>query len=76
MVREKLENLFREIFADETLELTMDSGPDDIPGWDSLSQVLLIEEAERMFDVSLPLETVFEIRTFGDFVRLIESCIA
>lgn len=74
MVQEKLKEIFREVFADDQLEIKMESSPDDIPDWDSLSQVTLVEEAEKAFGIQIPLDDVFKIKTFGDFVQIIENC--
>ena len=40
----ELEKIFRDIFDDKDLELTPNTDSQDIPDWDSLSQIVLIEE--------------------------------
>ena len=67
MVRNELESIFREIFADESLQLLNETGPNDIEEWDSLMQVLLVEEVERTFNFKIDMDNVFKMKTFGDF---------
>ncbi len=73
MIRNKLEAVFREIFADETLQLSDETSPSDIPEWDSLAQVLIVEEVEKEFHIKVDINDVFMIKTFGDFVQIIEK---
>lgn len=73
VIQEKLSEIFREVLADDTLELALESSPDDIEDWDSLSQVLIVEQVEKEFGIKLELDEVFKIRTFGDFVKMIEG---
>ena len=75
MVQEKLQEIFREILANEELELTFDMGTDDIEEWDSLTHIILVEEAEKTFNIKIDMDEVFKIRTFGDFVSTIEKYI-
>lgn len=72
MIRNKLESIFKELFADENLQLSDETSPDDIPEWDSLTQVLLVEEVEKTFNIKIAMDDVFKIKTFGDFVQIIE----
>ncbi len=73
MIRNELESIFREIFADESLQLLNETGTDDIEEWDSLMQVLLVEEVERTFNFKIDMDNVFQIKTFGDFLQVIEN---
>ena len=73
MVQETLMEIFREIFADDTLHLTMETSPSDITDWDSYSKILIVEEAEKVFGIQMDLDEVFKIKNFGDFVKIIEG---
>lgn len=72
MILEKLEHIFREILADDELQLTMETCPDNISEWDSYTQILLIDEIEKEFAIKINMDDVFKIRTVGDFVEVIE----
>ena len=43
----------------------------DIPEWDSVMHLRLVMEAEARYGVSIPLETIPNLRTLADFVRAI-----
>lgn len=73
MVRNKLEAIFREIFADETLQLSNETSSADLPEWDSLAQVLIVEAIEKTFNIKIDMDDVFKIKTFGDFVNIVEK---
>ena len=49
----KLEEIFRDIFDDESIVLSEDTTPEDIEDWDSLGQVYLIAEIEDEFKIDL-----------------------
>lgn len=73
MIRNELESIFRDIFADESLQLLNETGADDIEEWDSLMQVLLVEEIEKTFNIKIDMDSIFQIKTFGDFLQIIEN---
>ena len=43
----------------------------DIPEWDSVMHLRLVMEAEARYGVSIPLETIPNLRTLADFVQVI-----
>ena len=73
MIKDELKKIFKEIFANNSLDLTDETSPDDIPEWDSLTQVLLVEEVEKAFNITLNMDDIFKIRTFGDFIKIIKE---
>jgi len=68
------ERLFRVIA--ETLEtrsdaLSLDSGPADTEGWDSLAHVNIISEIEAEFDINIPIEDFGDISRIRDFLTYV-----
>jgi acyl carrier protein len=53
--------------------LTLESGPGDLPAWDSLAQINVVSEIEAEFGVSIPVEQVAEIQHIRDFLRYLEK---
>lgn len=72
-VREKLQDIFRELFYDEKLVLTNDMTAGDVEEWDSLSNILLIKEIENEFGFEFTTEEIVSSKNVGDLIRLIES---
>lgn len=72
MIKDELEAIFKEIFADETLQLSNETSPTDIPEWDSLAQVLIVEAVEKSFNIKIGMDDVFKLKSFGDFLNVVE----
>jgi acyl carrier protein len=68
-----LTEMFREIFDDPTLTLTLETTAADVPDWNSLNHITIIVEAERRFGVKFQTAEVEELKDVGDFVKLILS---
>lgn len=72
-VHEKLNAIFREVFADETIQIRPETTANDIDGWDSLSHVNLIVAVETRFNVRFSHKELLTFRNVGDLLRCIES---
>ena len=51
LLKNKLEEIFRETFDDETISLNDEMSADDIENWDSLNHVKLILACEETFNI-------------------------
>lgn len=67
-----IQNIFREVFDDESLTLDRNSSSADIEGWDSVAQVKLVLAIEEHFGLQLSTEEVSSIRSVGGFLDAIE----
>jgi acyl carrier protein len=65
--------IFKSVFEDNNLTITMDSSAKDIEKWDSLNHVLLIAELEREFNISFELDEMITFKNVGDIVNSINS---
>ena len=50
-IHERLVDVFRQVFDDETLRLTDETTADDIEGWDSVAHINLMFSIEQAFGV-------------------------
>lgn len=73
IVRRRLQQLMRELFDDEDLEIRDDQTAEEIPEWDSLAHVRLIVAVEKEFGVRFTAAEVGDIDTVGALIRLTES---
>ena len=48
---EKLNNVFRDVFDDDTITVSDNTTASDIDGWDSLMHITLISAVEDEFDI-------------------------
>jgi|ETNmetMinimDraft_2_1059921.scaffolds.fasta_scaffold74990_2 acyl carrier protein len=70
-VLEKVQDIFRDIFDDETLIIKQETSPNNIEDWDSLAQINLIVAIEKDFDIKFNLEEIQKLRNVGDTLALI-----
>ncbi|TXN75922.1 acyl carrier protein [Methylobacterium sp. WL18] len=68
---EKLEQVFRDVFDDQTLELKSSMTADDIAEWDSLSHVRLMLEVAKIFGVRFSASEVSSLSNVGELQALI-----
>jgi acyl carrier protein len=64
--------IFRAVFNDPGLELTLRSGPDDIPGWDSMTHIALLVEFECRFGIQFQTAEIESLYSVGELLRAIE----
>lgn len=72
-VYERMNQIFRRIFDDETIELEDDTNSDDIEDWDSIEHINLITEIEKEFDIVFDNKEVATLSNIGELVDLIIS---
>ena len=65
--------IFRSVFNDPGLELTPRSTADEVPGWDSMTHITLIVEAECRFGVLFQAAEIEALHSVGELVRAIEA---
>lgn len=72
-IRERLQNVFRDIFDDESIELFDEMTSDDIEDWDSLMHMNLIIGIEHEFNIKFTVEEVIKAENVGEFISMIED---
>jgi acyl carrier protein len=72
-INEKLTNVFREVFDDDSLTLSDDMTSDDVDAWDSMSHVNLILAIEIAFDIEFTQSEIQNFANAGDLKRSITS---
>ena len=70
-VYERLNEVFREILDDESIELNDETVADDVDGWDSFEHINLIEGVEEEFDFKIPMGKVVSMKNVGEMVDII-----
>ncbi|MBR2996073.1 MAG: acyl carrier protein [Lachnospiraceae bacterium] len=70
---EKLNEVFRDVFDDEEIEVGEETTAADIDGWDSLEHINLIAAVEQEFGVKFTMGQVVTMKNVGEMVRLIEE---
>lgn len=70
-IKEKLQEVFQDVFDDDEIELTEEMTADDIEAWDSLTHVQLIVAVEKAFAVKFSTVEVMKLKNVGEFIALI-----
>jgi len=53
--------------------VTIDTGPNDIPGWDSVGHLSLASNLEQVFGISLDVDELIEMENVREIVRIISA---
>lgn len=72
-IKDTLEEIFRDVFEDDTIELTESTTAEDIEDWDSLTHIQLIVEIEKKFNVKFTTQEISSLKNVGEFIALVES---
>ena len=70
---ETLNELFRTVFDDATLQIKPEFTADDVAGWDSLSHINLILAVEARFKLRFTQKELLTLKNIGDLHRTIEE---
>lgn len=70
-IMEAVQEIFRDNFDDEELEITRETSAADIEDWDSLEQINLLTAMEKKFSIKFKLEDVRGLKNVGEIVDLI-----
>lgn len=73
---EILEQIFRMVFDDETIEIRPDLTANDVDGWDSLSHVNLVTTVEAKFAIRFTQKELLKQRNVGDLLADIDRKLA
>jgi acyl carrier protein len=69
---EKLQDVFRSVFDDDSIVLTRATTAQDIEAWDSVQHVTLMLEAESAFGIRFTTSELAYLKNVGDWVDLID----
>lgn len=72
-IYEKLTDIFRENFDDDSIVLKPETTANDIEDWDSLEQINLIGRIESKLGIAFDIKETLTLENVGDMVELIES---
>lgn len=67
----KLNEVFRDVFDDEDIEVNAETTADDIEDWDSLEHINLVAAVEQEFDIKFTMAQVVGMKNVGEMVDII-----
>ncbi|MBR5765683.1 MAG: acyl carrier protein [Lachnospiraceae bacterium] len=72
-IMEKVNEIFRDVFDDDTLIITDSTNSDDIEDWDSLEHISLIISMEKEFNMKFDIKEVNKLENVGQMVDMIRD---
>lgn len=72
----KLNEVFRDVFDDETIEVNDATTANDIEDWDSLEHINLVVAVEKCFGIKFNMGEVAKLKNVGEMMDLILSKIS
>lgn len=73
---ETLNQIFKMVFDDDSIQIRPDMTANDVDGWDSLSHVNLITTIEAKFNIRFSQKELLKHRNVGDLIKDIERKLA
>lgn len=70
-VFEKLQEIFRDVFEDDSITVADVTTAEDIEEWDSLEHINLINEVESTFNMRFTMAQVISMKNVGEMVDII-----
>ena len=70
-VFERLNEVFREVFDDDSIVVVDETTADDIEDWDSFEHINLVVAVEEEFGFKLPMGKAVTMKNVGEMVDII-----
>ena len=72
-IYERLNELFKVFFDDDSIEVDESTTADDIEDWDSLNHITLIDTVENEFGVRFTMGEVSGMKNVGEMAHIIKE---
>lgn len=70
-IYDRLNEIFIEVFDDDSIYIDENTTSDDIEDWDSLEHITLINAVEREFGLKFKMNEVSTMKNVGEMVQII-----
>jgi acyl carrier protein len=72
---DRVKQIVATLFNVDAGSLTVASSSKDVPGWDSMGQLMLILELEQQFEIQIPPEHAEKLTTIAQIVDYVEESV-
>ncbi len=72
-IYKRLNSVFRDVFDDDSLEISEATTADDIDDWDSLAQISLIAAIESEFGIRFDMKSALHMKSAGEIAEKIAA---
>ncbi len=70
-IKARLNEVFQDVFDDESIEISESTTADDIDGWDSLEHITLISAVEKAFKMRFTMKEVSGMKNVGEMIDIL-----
>lgn len=70
-IMERLTEIFRDVFDDESIEISDSTTANDIEAWDSLEHITLISAVEKAFKMRFTMREVSGMKNVGEMADIL-----
>ena len=72
-ILEKINDIFHDVFEDDSIVVVEETTADDVEDWDSLMHITLISEVESAFGFKFQMKDVVGMKNVGEMIDIIQS---
>ena len=72
-IYERLNDIFRDVFDDESITVTAATTANDIEDWDSLSHITLVSAVEDEFRMKFSMKEVVGMQNVGEMATIVAA---
>ena len=75
-IQSEVQDIFRDIFDDDELEITRETSAADIEDWDILAQMNLVVAIEKHFKMHFKVDEIAGLHNVGEMLDIIAARVA
>lgn len=72
-ILKKVNDIFHDVFDDDSIEVVEETTADDVEDWDSLMHITLISEVESAFGFKFQMKDVVGMKNVGEMIDIIQN---
>lgn len=72
-IRNSIQEIFRDVLDNETLEINDRLSADTVDGWDSLAHISIITSVEKAYQIRFGFGELDSLQSVGDLLDMIEK---
>lgn len=70
---EQIQEIFRDLFDEDDIEINTSTNAEDIEDWDSITHIQLLVAIEKHFNIKFSSSEIQQFKNVGDIVSCVES---
>lgn len=68
---DRLNNVFRDVFDDDSISVNEETTAEDIEDWDSLEHINLVAAVEKEFGIKFSMGQIVSMKNVGEMIDII-----